>query len=80
MSIKVTFTDTYGGELNYCWAKVYEFEGVSAKRALTKAKQDYFRILPRHRILWGTLDNLSHDCAVKFDGCNIAATIELTNF
>jgi hypothetical protein len=75
-TIKVTFTDTFGGELNYCWTKVYEFENVTAKRALTLAKQDYFLRLPRHHILWGSLDNLSDDAAVKFDGYCIAATIE----
>ena len=76
----VTFTDTFGSELNYCWVKKYTFENadtMTAKRALTLAKKEYFRILPRHRIMWGDLDNLSHDAAVKFDRCNIAATIEL---
>jgi len=75
----VTFTDTFGSELNYSWVKKYTFDAdkMTAKRALTLAKKDCFLRLPRHRMLWGDLSNLSHDAAVKFDGCNIAATIEL---
>jgi hypothetical protein len=75
----VTFTDTFGGELNYCWIKKFTFgaDSMTAKHALTLAKQEFFNVLPRHRLMWGELSNLSHNCAVKFDHCCIAATIEL---
>jgi hypothetical protein len=38
----IEFTDTYGGEANYCWARRYNVDATSYKNALTKAKQFYF--------------------------------------
>jgi len=47
---KIEFTDTYGGEANYCWVDRYIVEAESLKQAMTKAKQErYYSPLPRHR-------------------------------
>ena len=48
--IKVTFTDTFGGEANYCWKDEYVIAAKSLKQAITKAKrQRYYSPVPRHR-------------------------------
>ena len=75
--IIVTFLDTFGDELNYSRVKTYEFDAdISFKSALTRAKKEYFNRLPRHKLLWGNMSNTSTNCAVRFSGCCIVATIE----
>jgi hypothetical protein len=80
--IKVTFTDTFGGELNYRWAKSYTFpDHIGFKSALTKAKNQFFsnHRVPRHQTLWGDKDITCNHWAVKFANMRIAATIEIIN-
>ena len=46
----VEFTDTFGGEANYCWIDRYEVEAKRLRQAITKAKQKrYHSPLPRHK-------------------------------
>lgn len=48
---KVTFTDTFGGEANYCWVDEYVVQAQSLRQAVTKAKkQRYYSPVPRHRV------------------------------
>ena len=48
--IKVEFTDTFGGEANYCWMKKYIVEADNLKQAITKAKKlRYCSPLPKHK-------------------------------
>ncbi len=46
----VEFTDTYGGEANYCWVDRYKVMARDLKHAITKAKQArYTSPVPRHK-------------------------------
>ena len=45
----VEFTDTFGGEANYCWVKRYKVHATSLKRALTLAKREFFNGMPAHK-------------------------------
>jgi hypothetical protein len=45
----VEFTDTYGGEANYCWAERFCVEAENIGEAVTKAKKNrYAGKLPKH--------------------------------
>lgn len=46
---KVTFTDTFGGEANFCWKEDYTVTAENLKQAITKAKQArYYSPVPKH--------------------------------
>lgn len=46
----VEFTDTFGGEANYCWVNRFQVEAKDIRQAITKAKQErYHAPVPRHR-------------------------------
>lgn len=47
----VEFTDTFGGEANYCWIEKFCVSAPDIKRAITLAKQyRYHSPLPRHSL------------------------------
>ena len=49
----VEFTDTFGGDANYCWVDRYEIEAKDLKQAITKAKrQRYYSPLPAHKVAY----------------------------
>lgn len=46
----VEFTDTFGGEANYCWVERFEVTAPNMQSAITKAKQHrYYSPIPRHK-------------------------------
>ena len=51
MIYDVTVTDTYAGELNYCWARRYELEAPAdiSTRALVRRAKALAGITGRHR-------------------------------
>ena len=42
MIYQVEFTDTFGGEANYCWAKRYLVKAKSQSGAIRAAKKEFF--------------------------------------
>lgn len=47
----IEWTDTFGGEANYCWTERYTIEAKSLQGAIRKAKQQrYYSPVPRHRV------------------------------
>ena len=69
----IEFTDTYGGEANYCWVRRYNVEATSYTQALTKAKQVYFGNASGypHRIT----DNNGDTLRVDFQGMAICCFV-----
>jgi hypothetical protein len=58
----VEFTDTYGGEANYCWVDRYRVKANSLRQALTKAKKErYYSPLPRHIVTGDYGDSIRAD-------------------
>lgn len=69
----VTFTDTFGGELNYCFADRYTVEAEDARHALTLAKQGrYYSPVPRHTVGYDDGDMLDF----RIVGKAIGGTVE----
>ena len=52
MVYDITVTDTYGGELNYCWVRRYELEAPAdiSRRALVRRAKSAAGITGRHRL------------------------------
>lgn len=47
----IQWTDTFGGEANYCWVDNDTIEAPNIQSAITKAKQKrYYSPVPRHRV------------------------------
>lgn len=68
----IQWTDTFGGEANYCWAENDTIEASSIKSAITKAKKKrYYSPLPRHTIAIDTGDMIRIDIA----GANVCCFI-----
>jgi hypothetical protein len=64
---KIEWTDTLGGEANYCWVNRSIIEAKNIRQAITKAKKDrYYSPLPRH-----TLSDYGSDSA-RIDIINAA--------
>jgi hypothetical protein len=59
---KVEFTDTYGGEANFCWIERYLIRATDTKQAVTKAKKArYHSPIPRHTYHYGDGDSARID-------------------
>ncbi len=47
----IEFTDTFGGEANYCWCQRFTVRAADIKQAITRAKQHRYNApVPRHRL------------------------------
>lgn len=47
----VEFTDTFGGEANYCWSQRFTVRAANITQAITRAKQHRYNApLPRHKL------------------------------
>jgi hypothetical protein len=47
----VEFTDTFGGEANYCWIERLTVRAADTKKAITAAKKHrYWAPIPRHTL------------------------------
>lgn len=70
--ITVTYTDTYGGDLNYSWAKQFTIQDTdtSVRNILKKARQE-FGITTKLRKKWDYDSELRYDLAK----CNLALHI-----
>lgn len=78
MFVFVEFTDTYGGEANYCWVDRYKVSARDLKHAITKAKQARYhgmnpftnRPLPRH-----TLSDFGDMLRIDMNGSPVCAFV-----
>lgn len=71
----VEFTDTYGGEANYCWIQRFRVWAKDIKHAITRAKQHRYNApLPPHRLsLYG-----ADSARIDMKNAPICAFIEWT--
>jgi hypothetical protein len=68
----VEFTDTFGGEANYCWINRYTVIARDMKHAITKAKQErYYAPIPKHT----TVFNDGESCRIDIVGECVCAFI-----
>lgn len=68
----IQWTDTFGGEANYCWVETDTLEAPNIKAAITKAKQKrYYSPIPRHIITMDTGDMVRIDIV----GANVCCFI-----
>lgn len=69
----VEFTDTYGGEANYCWVNRFTVRAASINQAITIAKKHrYCTPLPRHTL--SLYDNMTARIDIK--GAAVCAFID----
>lgn len=69
----VEFTDTFGGEANYCWVDRFTVEATNIKQAITKAKQHrYCAPIPKH-----SLSDYGDSVRIDIKGKCVCAFIEL---
>lgn len=66
------FTDTFGGEANYCWATRYVTRARSMRGAIAKFKREFFGYAPRHT----KQDYTPWECRLDFAGMNICAFVD----
>ena len=67
MIYQVEFTDTFGGEANYCWVKRYLVKAKSQSGAIRTAKKEFFNGPVNHRIDMDSGDMRRY----KFNNMNI---------
>lgn len=69
----ITFTDTFGGELNYCFSNSCTVEARDTRHAITLAKQErYYSPVPRHTVWYDDGDMLDF----RIVGKAIGGTVE----
>jgi hypothetical protein len=58
----VEFTDTFGGDANYCWRQAFAVWAPNIKQAITRAKQHRYNApLPHHRLSYQDSDSARID-------------------
>ena len=68
----IEWTDTFGGEANYCWVERSTIEAKNLQGAIRKAKQArYYSPVPRHKVTIDTGDFIRIDII----GANICCFI-----
>ena len=72
MTYDITVTDTYAGELNYCWVRRYELEAPAdiSRRALVRRAKSIAGITGRH---W--LHDFGDELIIFPRGACIAVTV-----
>lgn len=67
----VEFTDTFGGEANYCWVKKFCVFAKDTRQAITRAKRHRYNApLPRH-----TLNDYGDQVRIDINGACVCAFI-----
>ena len=72
MIYDITVTDTFAGELNFCWVRRYELEAPAdiSRRALVRRAKALAGITGRHR-----LDDFGDELIIRPRGCCVAMLI-----
>ena len=72
MTYDITVTDTFAGELNFCWVRRYELEAPAdiSRRALVRRAKALAGLSGRH-----LLDDYGYELTIRPRGCCVAMLI-----
>ena len=72
MIYDITVTDTFAGELNFCWVRRDELEAPAdiSTRALVRRAKALAGITGRH-----LLDDFGHELVIRLRGCCVAMLV-----